>query len=122
MLHKVIRLLSRIAAALDEVGEWNVQVHPFRIRSAPQECGTGGQPTPEGRHRDGVTLVSSLLVARRNAIGGESAVYEADGRRLLAATLAEPGTCWSATTAAPCTRCRRSDARGPAARPAGTSW
>lgn len=49
LLHKVIRLLSRIAAALDEVGEWNVQVHPFRIRSAPQECGAGGQPTPEGR-------------------------------------------------------------------------
>lgn len=92
LLHKVIRLLSRIAAALDEVGEWNVQVHPFRIRSAPRECGAGGQPTPEGRHRDGVTLVSSLLVARRNAIGGESAVYEADGRRLLTATLAEPGT------------------------------
>ncbi|WP_031348465.1 hypothetical protein [Mycobacterium avium] len=42
LLHKVIRLLSRIAAALDEVGEWNVQVHPFRIRSAPQECGAGG--------------------------------------------------------------------------------
>nr|WP_128618943.1 2OG-Fe dioxygenase family protein [Mycobacterium lepraemurium] len=92
LLHKVIRLLSRIAAALDEVGEWNVQVHPFRIRSAPQECGAGGQPTPEGLHRDGITLVSSLLVARRNAIGGESAVYEADGRRLLTATLAEPGT------------------------------
>ncbi len=61
LLHKVIRLLSRIAAALDEVGEWNVQVHPFRIRSAPQECGADGQPTP-------------------------------DGRRLLTATLAEPGT------------------------------
>lgn len=61
LLHKVIRLLSRIAAGLDEVGEWNVQVHPFRIRSAPQQCGAGGQPTP-------------------------------DGRRLLTATLAEPGT------------------------------
>lgn len=50
------------------------------------------QPTPEGRRRDGVTLVSSLVVARRNALGGENSVYEADGRHLLTATLTEPGT------------------------------
>jgi hypothetical protein len=43
-------------------------------------------------HRDGVTLVTSLLVGRRNAIGGESTVCDASGRQLLAATLAEPGT------------------------------
>ena len=87
LLHKVIELLTRMAASLDDVAEWNVKVHPFRTRSSD-----GGHPTPEGLHRDGVTLVSTLLIGRRNAIGGESTVCDLDGRRLLTTTLAEPGT------------------------------
>jgi hypothetical protein len=89
LLHKVIGLLARVAAALDEVADWNVKVHPFRIRCSGHEAGS---PTPEGLHRDGVTLVSSLLIGRRNAIGGESTVCDLEGRQLLATTLAEPGT------------------------------
>jgi hypothetical protein len=89
LLHKVIGLLARVASALDDVADWNVKVHPFRIRC----CGDqDGRPTPEGLHRDGVTLVSSLLIGRRNAIGGESTVCDLTGRQLLATTLAEPGT------------------------------
>lgn len=89
LLHRLIGLLSRVADALDDVADWNVKVHPFRIRSSTDE---GGHPTPEGTHRDGVTLVTSLLVGRRNAVGGESTVCDSDGRQLLATTLAEPGT------------------------------
>lgn len=89
LLHKMIALLARVAAALDDVADWNVKVHPFRVRSLSED---GGHPTPEGVHRDGVTLVSSLLVGRRTAIGGESTVCDLDGRQLLATTLAEPGT------------------------------
>ena len=89
LLHRIVRLLAPVAQALDDVDEWNVKVHLFRIRSSAD---TDGQPTPEGLHRDGVTLVSSLVVGRRNAIGGESLVCESDGRELLTTTLAEPGT------------------------------
>ncbi|MBW0013048.1 2OG-Fe dioxygenase family protein [Mycobacterium sp.] len=89
LLHKVIRLLARVADTLDDVTDWNVKVHPFRIRSRTDG---DGRPTPEGLHRDGVTLVTSLLVGRRNAIGGESTVCDLEGRQLLATTLAEPGT------------------------------
>jgi hypothetical protein len=89
LLHGVIRLLARMAATLDDVDEWNVKVHPFRIRSAVDGA---GRPTPEGMHRDGVTLVTSLLIGRRNAVGGESTVCDLRGRQLLKATLAEPGT------------------------------
>lgn len=92
LLHSVVRLLARVAQtleALDDVDEWNVKVHLFRIRSSTNQ---DGRPTPEGLHRDGVTLVSSLLVGRRNAIGGESSVCDLDGRELLRTTLAEPGT------------------------------
>lgn len=43
------------------------------------------------RHRDGVTLVSSLLVGRQNAAGGASSVFDSNGRRLLRSTLGRPG-------------------------------
>lgn len=43
-------------------------------------------------HRDGVTLVTSLLIDMRNAGGGESSVFDMYGRQLLATTLSEPGT------------------------------
>jgi hypothetical protein len=83
LLHNVIELLARMAASLDDVAEWNVKVHPFRTRSSD-----GGHPTPEGLHRDGVTLISTLLIGRRNAVGGQSSVSDSGGRRLLTTTLA----------------------------------
>jgi hypothetical protein len=89
LLHNVIELLARLAASLDDVAEWNVKVYPFRTRSSADD---GGHPTPQGLHRDGVTLVSTLLIGRRNCIGGESSVSDSGGRRLLTTTLAEPGT------------------------------
>jgi hypothetical protein len=89
LLDKLLQLLARFATALDNAPEWTVKVHPFRvIASADVE----GLPTPEGVHRDGVTLVTSLLIGRRNALGGESSVLDLAGRQLLAATLCEPGS------------------------------
>jgi hypothetical protein len=88
LLHGLVKLLGRVAAALDDVAEWNIEVHPLRIRSSADDEGA----TPEDMHPDDVTLVSTLLVGRRNAIGGESSVCDLSGRRLLTATLTEPGT------------------------------
>jgi hypothetical protein len=85
----VLRLLGRVATALDAPAVWEVKVHPFRVVASEE---ADGLPTPEGRHRDGVTLVSSLLIGRRNAAGGESSVFDPDGRRLLTTVLREPGT------------------------------
>ena len=90
LLHNLIKLLTRMAACLDDVAEWNVKVHPFRIRSSTPDG--GGHTTPENLHRDGVTLFSTLLVGRRNATGGENSVCDSGGRELLTTTLAEPGT------------------------------
>lgn len=89
LLSDLLKLLGQFATALDDVAEWTVKVHPFRVIAS---AGGEGQPTPEGLHRDGVTLVTSLLVARRNALGGESTVFDLGGRQLLSTTLAEPGT------------------------------
>ncbi|HZA09217.1 2OG-Fe dioxygenase family protein [Mycobacterium sp.] len=89
LLHGLLRLLGGVATALDDLPEWSAKVTPFRVFASADAA---GQPTPEGLHRDGVTLVTSLLIGRRNAAGGESAVYDLDGRRLLTTTLSEPGT------------------------------
>lgn len=89
LLARLLTLLGGVAAALDEVAEWTVKVHPFRVVASAD---ASGQPTPEGLHRDGVTLVTSLLIGRRNAVGGESTVFDLNGQQLLATTLAEPGT------------------------------
>ncbi|MGW5516710.1 2OG-Fe dioxygenase family protein [Nocardia africana] len=84
----VLRLLGRFATTLDDPPEWTVRVHPFRVVASPD---ARGLPTPEGRHRDGVTLVASLLVGRQNATGGASSVFDTDGRQVLTTTLSEPG-------------------------------
>ncbi|WP_454198913.1 2OG-Fe dioxygenase family protein [Nocardia sp. Marseille-Q1738] len=84
----VLRLLGRLATALGDPAVWIAKVHPFRVIASAD---TNGLPTPEGMHRDGVTLVSSLLVGRQNADGGESSVLDQEGRQLLTATLREPG-------------------------------
>ncbi|MBV9638678.1 MAG: 2OG-Fe dioxygenase family protein [Mycobacteriaceae bacterium] len=89
LLAAMLKLLGQLATALHAVPEWNAKVTPFRVvASGEQEA----QPTPEGLHRDGVTLVSSLLIRLRNATGGESSVYDMAGSRLLTTTLCEPAT------------------------------
>ncbi|UNO43500.1 2OG-Fe dioxygenase family protein [Streptomyces sp. MST-110588] len=89
LLLGLLGFLGQVASALDGAAEWNAKVHPFRVIASADGQ---GEPTPEGRHRDGVTLVSSLMIGRRNAVGGESSVYDLDERPLMATTLDEPGT------------------------------
>jgi hypothetical protein len=89
LLERILRLLGRLATALDDASEWSAKVTPFRVIASTDHA---GQPSPEGMHRDGVTLVTSLMIGRHNATGGESSVTDMEGRRLLATTLDEPGT------------------------------
>ncbi|KZS62145.1 2OG-Fe dioxygenase family protein [Mycobacterium ostraviense] len=89
LLHALMRLLGRVATGLDDAAEWHVKVHPFRVQAVADG---DGRPAPEGPHRDGVTLVSSLMVRRRNTVGGQSSVCDLSGRPLLTTTLDEPGT------------------------------
>ncbi|MEU7648138.1 2OG-Fe dioxygenase family protein [Streptomyces huasconensis] len=89
VLYALIRLLGDVAGGLDDTDEWIVRVHPFRVVARADGL---AQPTPEGRHKDGVTLVSSLLIGRENVTGGRSTVYDADGREIAGVTLSERGT------------------------------
>lgn len=89
VLDALLSLLSEIAAEIEGAARWSVHVHPFRVVGSAD---SRGDPTPEGRHQDGVTLVSSLLVARRNAAGGQSSVFDSDDREILTTTMSDPGT------------------------------
>ncbi|MDM0122695.1 2OG-Fe dioxygenase family protein [Variovorax arabinosiphilus] len=85
------RLLVRIADAatgLRGTQRWFVEAHQFRIDTTHGI----GRPTPEGAHRDGVDLVAVMLVGRQGIKGGETRVFEADGRRGERFTLTEPWT------------------------------
>lgn len=89
LLRNLMALLGDLAVALDRVHQWHAKVTPFRVVAS---AGRVGNPTPEGLHRDGVTLVSSLLINRHNAVGGTSSVCDPGGVRLVETTLREPGT------------------------------
>ncbi|MEV3990596.1 2OG-Fe dioxygenase family protein [Streptomyces sp. NPDC049837] len=88
LLRSVLVELGRIFTAVDGTATWNVKLHPYRINASADQQ---GQPAPEGRHRDGVTFITSLMIGRTNVTGGESGVYTDEGEHLLTTTLSEPG-------------------------------
>ncbi|MFJ8828030.1 2OG-Fe dioxygenase family protein [Streptomyces sp. NPDC102467] len=84
----LLTTLGRIFSAVDTATTtWNIKLHPYRITAGAEL----GQPAPEGRHRDGVTFITSLLIDRHNVSGGESSVHTDDGEHLLTTTLTVPG-------------------------------
>lgn len=88
LLGRLLRILAWLADGLDDSPRWIAGVHPQRVLATAGR----GLPTPMGLHRDGVTLVTSLLINRSNAVGGETAVVDTDARPVLTTTLVEPGT------------------------------
>lgn len=69
--------------------KWTVRVFQNRISTNSKEI---GKPTPEGVHRDGADYIMTLLIKRHNVSGGESSLYEEDGKTVKASvTLTDPG-------------------------------
>ncbi|MER7520310.1 2OG-Fe dioxygenase family protein [Streptomyces sp. NPDC126499] len=89
LLADILALLAEAASVLADPPEWTVRIHPFRVLAT---AGRPGAPPPDGVHRAGATLVSSLLVDHGNADGGESTVYHPDGVPLFRTVLDRPGT------------------------------
>jgi hypothetical protein len=84
-------LMARLAALASDLRgtqPWFVEAHQFRIDTAEGI----GRPTPEGAHRDGVDLVAVALISRHDIKGGETRVFEANGRRGERFTMTEPWT------------------------------
>ncbi|MER5480863.1 2OG-Fe dioxygenase family protein [Streptomyces sp. NPDC002734] len=88
LTRSVVLSLGEIFSGVEGATDWDVKLHPFRIVTSSAET---GRPAPQGRHRDGSTFVTSLLVGRTNVSGGESSLYTPDGEQLFATTLTEPG-------------------------------
>jgi hypothetical protein len=65
----------------------HVEVHQFRIEAGRDHL---GQPTPEGRHRDGVSFVLVMLIRRENVASGTTEVSHTDGSMLASFTLSHP--------------------------------
>jgi hypothetical protein len=70
-----------------EVTDWHVEVHQFRIEASAD---LAGNPTPEGRHQDGVDYVLVLMVRRHNIASGTTTLHTVDGRDLGSFTLTLP--------------------------------
>ncbi|MFT8717987.1 2OG-Fe dioxygenase family protein [Acetobacter sp.] len=91
VMHAVLSLVHRLAVDLTSNDQrpdtWHAEVHQFRIEAQP---GKLGQPTPEGRHRDGVDWVLVLMVRRENVNSGETTIYDLQGREIGGFTLSAP--------------------------------
>lgn len=71
-----------------DVPAWLIEVHQFRIEADPTHS---GEPTPEGRHRDGVDYVLVLLVNRHNIASGTTSIHRIDsGEEIGSFTLTTP--------------------------------
>ncbi|MFF8411737.1 2OG-Fe dioxygenase family protein [Streptomyces omiyaensis] len=88
VLRRVLTSLAGIFSGVEGTRKWNVKVTPIRTVATKERA---GEPTPEGRHQDGVTFITSLMIGRANVTGGESTVYTQDGDLLVTTTLSEPG-------------------------------
>lgn len=86
--NKLLQAIARTCSAVKGERPWYVEAHQFRIDTRDGI----GRPTPEGAHRDGVDFVAILLVARKAVSGGESRLFEAEGRYGQRFTLSEPWT------------------------------
>lgn len=88
VLQSLLIRLGEAFTAANQNKDWTIRLHPYRILASRQET---GQPAPEGRHRDGVTFIMTLMIDRRNVTGGESSVHTDEGETLFTVTLTERG-------------------------------
>lgn len=86
-LTTILRFCRELFQRLSGPQDWHIELHQFRIEA---RAGAAGQPTPEGRHRDGVDHVLVLLIGRRNVQSGVTTIHDLDGRTLGSFTLTHP--------------------------------
>lgn len=85
----VLRFCAQVFDALApaEVASWHVEAHQFRVEAIGQAV---GNPTPEGRHQDGVDYVLVVMVRRQNIASGTTTLHTVDGADLGSFTLEQP--------------------------------
>jgi hypothetical protein len=88
-LKAVLGFCAQVFGALapPEVASWHVEVHQFRIEAMGE---LAGNPTPEGRHQDGVDYVLVMMVRRQNIASGTTTLHTIEGQDLGSFTLEQP--------------------------------
>jgi hypothetical protein len=88
VLRKLLQSIAQVCSTVKGDQPWHVEAHQFRI-----DTSNGiGRPTPEGAHRDGTDFVAILFAGRENIRGGESRIFEFNGRHGQRFTLSEKWT------------------------------
>lgn len=87
-LRGLLLALGTAFTQADGCSRWDIRLHPYRILASTGET---GQPAPEGRHRDGVTFVMTLMIARHQVVGGVSTVFSESGEQITSTTLSRRG-------------------------------
>ncbi len=88
VIRQLLRSIAQVCTAIKGERTWHVEAHQFRIDTTDGI----GRPTPEGAHRDGVDFVAILFAGRENIRGGESRIFEFNGRYGQRFTLTEKWT------------------------------
>lgn len=85
------RLVGWLAGSLPVAdagrASWRIDLHPYRVLARHD---AEGRPTPEGRHRDGVDYIVSMMVRRCGVRGGMTTITAPAGRELARRTLSNP--------------------------------
>lgn len=88
VIRKLLQSVAQVCSTVKGIQPWYVEAHQFRI-----DTSTGiGRPTPEGAHRDGTDFVAILFAGRENIRGGESRIFEFNGRHGQRFTLTDKWT------------------------------
>ncbi len=88
VIRKLLQSIAQVCSTVKGIQPWYVEAHQFRI-----DTSTGiGRPTPEGAHRDGTDFVAILFAGRENIRGGESRIFEFNGRHGQRFTLTDKWT------------------------------
>jgi hypothetical protein len=88
VITKLLQSVALVCSTVKGAQPWHVEAHQFRIDTTDGI----GRPTPEGAHRDGTDFVCILFAGRENIRGGESRIFEFNGRHGQRFTLTEKWT------------------------------
>lgn len=86
VMKAILNFCSQTFGKISPLNNWHIEVHQFRILA--QE--SGGKPTPEGMHQDGVDYVMMMLIARSGVTGGTTTIQDMNGNRVAQFTLKKP--------------------------------
>jgi hypothetical protein len=84
----LLTLGNEVFSRLSPFSDWHVEVHQFRIEVNGSVA--TASPTPEGKHRDGVSFAMMVMIDRSGISGGESLLYNLEGTLLDRLTLTDP--------------------------------